>query len=55
VIANWNGSSWTTSTDPLASGTVVTIGSAASSPGHVWLFGARLTSTGYQPLILSHS
>jgi hypothetical protein len=34
--------------------TLVQIGSAASSPGHVWLFGTNYNA-GNQPLILSHS
>ena len=34
AIANWNGSSWTSSPSPVPAGSLVTLGSAASSPGH---------------------
>jgi hypothetical protein len=54
LLANWNGSSWTTSPSPLPPNTLVKIGSAANSPGHVWLFGTNI-SANYQPLILRHS
>jgi hypothetical protein len=56
LIATWNGSSWTTTPLPLPSGTnpaEVSIGSAADSPGHSWLFGEN-GSTG-APLILEDS
>jgi hypothetical protein len=36
AIANWNGSSWTTSPSPLPPGTEFTFSSAVNSPGHVW-------------------
>jgi hypothetical protein len=52
-LANWNGSSWTTSPSPLPSDTEASIGSAASSPSHVWLFGYD-ANTG-EPLILSNN
>jgi len=56
LLGNWNGSSWTTSPSPLPANTEVSIGSAASSPSHVWLFGTYLSATaGFQPMILSHS
>ena len=54
LLGNWNGSSWTTSPSPLPPNTLVQIGSAASSPNHVWLFGTNYNA-GNQPLILSHS
>ena len=54
LLANWNGSSWTTSPSPLPSNTLVSVGSAASSPSHVWLFGTNYNA-GNEPLILSHS
>lgn len=38
--------------DPLPSGSLETIGSAASSPSHVWLFG---NDSSIGPFILSHS
>jgi hypothetical protein len=51
-----NAVSWTTSPSPLPSDTEVAIGSAASSPSHVWVFGSYLSaSAGEEPLILSHS
>jgi hypothetical protein len=50
--ANWNGSSWITSPSPIPADSSVSIGSAASSPSHVWLFGTDDT-TG-EPMILSH-
>jgi hypothetical protein len=53
AIANWSGSSWTTSPSPLPSGSEFTISSAASSPSHVWAFGFD-DSTG-ESLILSNS
>ena len=53
LLANWNGSSWTTSPSPIPADSSVLIGSAASSPSHVWLFGTDDT-TG-EPMILSHS
>ncbi len=53
LLANWNGSSWTTSPSPIPADSSVSIGSAASSPSHVWLFGTDDT-TG-EPMILSHS
>jgi hypothetical protein len=56
LLASWNGSSWTTSASPLPSDTEASIGSAAGSPSHVWLFGTYLSATaGEQPLILSSS
>jgi hypothetical protein len=56
LLANWNGSSWTTSASPLPADTEASIGSATSSPSHVWLFGTYLSaSAGDQPMILSHS
>jgi len=54
LLGNFNGSSWTASPSPLPSNTLVSIGSAASSPSHVWLFGTNYNA-GNQPLILSHS
>jgi hypothetical protein len=53
LLANWNGSSWTTSPSPVPSDSSVLIGSAASSPSHVRLFFTDDTSG--EPLILSHS
>jgi hypothetical protein len=53
LLANWNGSSWTTSPSPIPADTSVSIGSAASSPSHVWLFGYDGAIGG--PMILSHS
>jgi hypothetical protein len=53
LLANWNGSSWTTSPSPIPADSSVSIGSAVSSPSHVWLFGTDDT-TG-EPMILSHS
>lgn len=43
----------TTTPSPIPADSSVQIGSAASSPSHVWLFGTDNT-TG-EPLILSHS
>ena len=40
LLANWNGSSWTTSPSPIPADSSVSIGSAVSSPSHVWLFGS---------------
>ena len=54
LLANWNGSSWTTSPSPIPADSSVSIGSAASSPSHVWLFGTNYNA-GNEPLILSHS
>jgi hypothetical protein len=53
LLAHWNGSSWTTSPSPIPADTSVSIGSAASSPSHVWLFGYDGATGG--PMILSHS
>jgi hypothetical protein len=53
LLAHWNGSSWTTSPSPIPADTSVSIGSAASSPSHVWLFGYNGAIGG--PMILSHS
>jgi hypothetical protein len=52
LLGNWNGSSWTTSPSPLPADSDVSIGSAASSPSHVWLFGTGPNSD--NPLILSN-
>ncbi len=52
-LANWNGSSWTTSTSPIPADSSVQIGSAASSPSYTWLFGTDNT-TG-EPMILEYS
>jgi hypothetical protein len=55
LLANWNGSSWTTSADPLPADTEFSIGQASSSPGYAWLFGTYLNATtGFQPLILQN-
>jgi len=53
TLANWNGSSWTTYTSPVPTDSSVALGSAASSPSHVWLFGEDATAG--QALILSYS
>jgi hypothetical protein len=54
LLAHFNGTSWTTSPSPLPANTLVQIGSAASSPRHVWLFGTNYNA-GNQPLILRRS
>lgn len=53
LLSNWNGSSWTDSPSPIPADTSVQVGSAASSPGHTWMFGTNSTSG--EPVILSHS
>jgi hypothetical protein len=53
LLAQWNGSSWTTDPSPVPAGSEVVLGSAASSPSHVWLFGSDYTSG--QALILNDS
>ena len=56
LYEHWNGTAWSVVAGPnegILNDSSVSIGSAASSPSHVWLFGTDDT-TG-EPMILSHS
>jgi hypothetical protein len=55
VLANWNGSSWTTYASPIPASLVqiTFLRSAAISPNYVWLFGSSSYLT--DPMILEYS